>query len=77
VQQYNKGVGVSKQISDLVEEELAALSAVPASKRWRDGFAVATVSNDKSRSRRKKKSNRASSNLEDVEMMFGRRGRAK
>ena len=77
VQQYNKGVGVSKQISDLVEEELAGLSAVPASKRWRDGFAVATVSNDKSRSRRKKKSNRASSNLEDVEMMFGRRGRAK
>lgn len=73
VQQYNKGIGISKQISDLVEEELSALSAVPVLQRWRDGFARATVSNDRPRNRRKKKSNRASSNLEEVEMMFGRR----
>jgi hypothetical protein len=73
VRQYNKGVGVSKAISELVEQELAALSPVKVEHRarWREGY---ESSQPKSSQNRRKKSKRSSSaNVEDVEMMFGRR----
>ena len=71
VAQYNKGAGVSEAISELVERELSALSAVKVEHRarWRDGYGT-MKSATKERSRKPK---RSTSNVENVEMMFGRR----
>jgi hypothetical protein len=71
VAQYNKGAGITKEVSDLVDEELAKLSGVPVSARWRDGYATPSQKSGKHR-RGKKKSRRATS-AEDLEIMFGRR----
>lgn len=71
VAQYNKGARITKEVSDLVDEELAKLSGVPVSARWRDGYATPSQKSGKNR-RGKKKSRRATS-AEDLEIMFGRR----
>ena len=74
VRQYNKGVGVSKAISDLVEEELAGLSSVTVEHRarWRQGYESSQPKSSRNR-RGSRKKRSTSANVEDVEMMFGRR----
>lgn len=69
VRQYNKGTPISKQVSDLVDEELQSISPVPPTKNWREDFPVI----ERTGSRKKKNARRQMSNVEDVEMMFGRR----
>jgi len=69
VRQYNKGAPISKQVSDLVDEELQSISPVPPTKNWREDFPEIK----RTGSRKKKNSRRQTSNVEDVEMMFGRR----
>ncbi len=70
VRQYNKGAPISKRVSDLVDEELRRISPVPQTKNWRENFPEIE---GKRRWRKKKKSKRRTSSVEDVEMMFGRR----
>jgi hypothetical protein len=74
VRQYSKGVGVSKAISDLVEEELAGLSSVKVEHRarWRQGYESSQPKSSRDR-RGPRKKRSSSANVEDVEMMFGRR----
>jgi hypothetical protein len=57
-------------VSDSVDEELRRISPVPPTKNWREDFPEIER---KKRWRKKKKSKRRTSSVEDVEMMFGRR----
>jgi|TARA_B100000073_G_scaffold340984_1_gene341567 hypothetical protein len=70
VRQYNRGAPISKRVSDSVDEELRRISPVPPTKNWREDFPEIER---KKRWRKKKKSKRRTSSVEDVEMMFGRR----
>ena len=69
VQQYNKGVGYSKEVSELVDKELNQMSSEPVVSNWRHNFPELKPSDRKQRKKRGKKS----SSVEDVELLFGRK----